>query len=203
MIMPAVIRLMPLAIFMALAACGGTGVGAPPPDPAEVAALAQTIRGLGPEVDPDEAGRAARIAHDHAHSLSVAYGVTDPPLIHNSKVNMGLRPRGLCHHWAEDMETRMRQENFRTLALHRAIANSENPLRIDHSTLIVSRRGDAMEQGVVLDPWRSGGDLFFARVAEDTDYRWQPRAQVFARKLAAAKGRQIPSAAPRKAMPPG
>ena len=63
---------------------------------------------------------------------------------------MGLKPRGLCWHWAEDIERRLRAEDFQTLDLHRAIANANN-IRIEHSTTIVSRRGDGMYDGLVLD----------------------------------------------------
>ena len=148
----------------------------------EVAALSRTIQALGPGIAPAEAAEAAELALSTSRALAVSYGVTDPPLIHNTKVNMGLRPRGLCYHWADDLEARLRQADFQTLELHRAIANADNPFRIQHSTVILSRRGDPMARGVVLDPWRGGGDLFWAPVGEDSSYAWVPRAEVFAAK---------------------
>lgn len=169
------LRLLPLLALAWLAACT-----APPPmgKPSEIAELAAAIRALGPDVSPEEASRAAHISYTHAFRLSREYGITDPPLIHNTKVNAGLRPRGLCWHWAEDMETRLAQEHFETLDLHRAIANSENPFRIEHSTVIVSARGDGMYDGIVLDPWRKGGRLTWAPTRQDTDYKWLPQRQV-------------------------
>lgn len=144
----------------------------------EESALAAAIKALGPEIDPIEADRAARIAFVHSGELALQYQITDPPLIHNTKVNMGLRPRGLCWHWAEDMEKRLKQEAFETLDLHRAIANSKNPFRIEHSTTIVSRKGDTMFDGIVLDPWRKGGRLTWIATRADTDYKWLPQRQV-------------------------
>lgn len=163
-----------LALF-ALVACA-----APPPaaGPGDIDALAREIRALSPNVSPAEADRAAHVAYEQAFRLSREYGITDPPLIHNTKVNMGLRPRGLCWHWAEDMENRLAAEQFETLALHRAIANSDNPLRIEHSTTIISARGDDMYDGVVLDPWRKGGRLTWVGTRADSDYRWLPRREV-------------------------
>ncbi|NVO54547.1 hypothetical protein HW561_01930 [Rhodobacteraceae bacterium B1Z28] len=155
------------------------GCATPPPsDGQDVQRLAAEIRNLGPDVDPSEADRAARIAYSYTAQLAQAYQITDPPLIHNAKVNKGLRPRGLCWHWAEDIERRLQQENFQTLTMHRAIANADNPFRIDHSTAIVSRRGDSMNDGVVLDPWRYGGVLFWSPLVEDTRYEWVPREVV-------------------------
>jgi len=142
------------------------------------------IAALGTEVDPEEAARAARIAYEYTAILKVQYQIVDPPLVHNTKVNMGIKPRGLCKDWADDLEARLKLENFKTLSLHRAIANSDSMFLIEHSTVIVSRRGDEMNQGIVLDPWRYGGTLFWASVLEDPKYKWIPRQQVFAMKRA-------------------
>ncbi len=171
------------AVVMAIGGCGRTVPDAPPSaDRAEVAALEQGLLALGPGVDPDEAARAARIAVEYSLQLARDYHVTDPPLIHNMKVNAGLRPRGLCYQWADDIEARLRQENFRTFVLHRAIANAHNPFLIDHSTTIISRRGETMFQGMILDPWRNGGRLFWSPTLADKRYNWVPRAEVFERK---------------------
>ena len=149
---------------------------------ADIAALRAQILALGPEVDAEEADRAARIAFSHTRDLAIAYQITDAPLVHNTKVNMGLKPRGLCWHWAEDMEARLDAEGFETLDMHRAIANADNSFRIDHSTAIISRKGDRFQQGIVLDPWRLGGILTFVPTLEDPDYQWEAQSVVHARK---------------------
>lgn len=181
-----------LALFAA-GGCATTVPGGPPPaDKHRIEALELGIRALGAEVDPEEAARAARIAFEYSRQLALEYRITDPPLIHNTKVNLGLRPRGLCYQWADDIEARLRQEDFRTLDLHRAIANADNPFLIDHSTTIISRRGGTLFQGVVLDPWRNGGDLHWSPTLADARYDWRPRAEVFGQK----RRRQLARAAP-------
>ena len=149
--------------------------------PDRVQDLAVALQRLDGGVDPQEAQRAAEIAITYPQALRQRYQVSDPPLIHNTKVNMGLRPRGLCWHWADDLEARLAQEGFETLDLHRAIANATT-LRIDHSTVVISAAGAAMEDGVVLDGWRAGGDLFWSPVQADPRYSWERRADVFARR---------------------
>ncbi len=151
----------------------------------DVAALTRAVIALGPQVDPEEAARLARISYYYALQLRQEYGVTDPPLIHNTKVNMGRRPRGLCYQWADDIEERLRRENFQTLDFHRAIANSDN-IRIEHSTPIVSAKGKGMYDGVVIDGWRNGGRLFWSPTLEDTRYHWIAREKVFERKFGPA-----------------
>ncbi|MBK1636393.1 hypothetical protein [Rhodovulum adriaticum] len=176
-----IVRVLTVVATLLLAGCV-TPPETPERAPDQVADLAAALRAMGPGVDQQEAARAAELAYSHTAVLAEEYQITDPPLVHNAKVNMGLRPRGLCWHWAEDMETRLKQEGFATLQVHRAIANSDNPFRIDHSTAILSRRGDPFDKGIVLDPWREGGRLFWAPVAEDTRYNWRARRIVMAEK---------------------
>ena len=170
------------ALASTLSACG-LPRGGPPPraNEAEIAALARAIAALSPSVSAEEAARAARVTYEETYRLALAYEITDPPLIHNSKVNAGLRSRGLCWHWAEDLQKRLSAENFATLDLHRAIANGDNRLIIDHSTLIVSAKGADMMDGIVLDPWRGAGVLFWSTVRDDPRYDWEPREEVLRR----------------------
>lgn len=164
-----------------LSACG--------PAPREVTRgdidmLALEIQQLGTEVDPGEAARAAQIAYQYSLQLAEDYNVTDNPIVHNAKVNNGLRDRGICVHWAEDIEARLNQEGFQTLEIHRAIAEGSD-FRIDHSAAVVSKKGDSFDQGIVLDPWRYGGLLFWSPTLEDDRYPWEPRLTVLERKYAA------------------
>lgn len=166
-------------VLLIIAACSNYGPVEVTPD--EVARLEAGLLALGPDVDPEEAARAARIAFEYTAILAREYEITDPPLIHNAKVNMGLRPRGLCWHWAEDMENRFLEEEFETLDVLRAIANSESDWLIDHSTALLAPKGGVLEDAMVLDPWRFGGRLYWGTVPEDTRYAWVPQEVVHAR----------------------
>ena len=183
-----ILRMIAALALVALAACGG-----PPPaaTPDEVMRLAAAIASLGPEVDREEARRAAEISYAHTHRLALEYEITDPPIVHNTKVNLGIKPRGLCWHWARDMEKRLAQERFTTLDLHRAVANADNAFQLEHSTAIVSARGAAYDAGIILDPWRKGGRLTWLPVRDDNAYQWEPRNEVVARKLEREHGQIV------------
>jgi len=150
-------------------------------EPSEIALLSQEIRELDASVDPNEAERAAYLAYTYTLQLREEYNVTTSPIIHNAKVNNGFRARGICVHWAEDIEARLNAEQFETLQVHRAIAEGSE-LRIDHSTAIISARGESMNDGIVLDGWRKAGYLFWSPTLEDTRYFWEPRQTVLERK---------------------
>lgn len=130
---------------------------------------------MSPDVDPAEAERAAALSYRYTYQLAQQYQITDPPLIHNAKVNAGRKPRGLCYHWATDMERLLNQEAFQTLEIQRAIANAGNPILIEHSSAVITARGAPMHSGVIIDPWRQGGTLFWSPVMQDGRYDWKER----------------------------
>ena len=167
------------ALLFVFAACSDYGPVKYAGD--EVAELEAGLLALGPDIDPEEAARAARIAFDYTDVLAKEYEIADAPLVHNTLVNLGIKPRGLCWHWAEDMEKRLAAENFQTLDVLRAIANAENEWLIDHSTALLAPKGAGLSDAIVLDPWRFGGRLFWGTVPEDTRYDWVPQDVVHAR----------------------
>jgi hypothetical protein len=158
----------------------------PTVEPGNVDALAQEIMLLGPDIDPDEAKRAAEISIYHSLKLAQDYNITDLPIIHNEKVHQGLRERGLCNHWAEDLSKRLNEENFQTLSIQRAIS-PPTAFRIIHHTAVISKPGDTIYDGIVIDPWRYGGTLFWSPTRADERYNWRPREEVLAELIQASE----------------
>ena len=132
--------------------------------------LPERLAALGPTVSQDEAQRAAACAYDSAQQLAREYRVVGPPLFHNFLVNLGLRKRGLCYHWAEDLAARPQSLKLTTLDLHWGIARAGS-LR-EHNSVIVTAKGQPFEEGIVLDGWRHSGRLYWAPVTSDR-YPWQ------------------------------
>ncbi|MDA7965989.1 hypothetical protein [Ruegeria sp.] len=143
----------------------------------DIDGLTNAIQALGPDVDPNEARRAAEISYSYSQQLAQEWNVTDPAIIHNAKVINGFREHGLCNDWAQAMTRRLRQEDFRTLQLHWA-TSPPTPFRIIHHSALISARGDGIEDGIILDPWRNSGRLHWAPTREDTRYNWRPRLEV-------------------------
>jgi hypothetical protein len=178
------IRLLPWLLCLLAGCATSTPVAdlAPIAEQDRTTELQLAIMALGNDIDRDEARLAASIAIEYPLELAQQYEITDPPLVHNTLVNLGVKSRGLCTDWAVDLLTRLRQERFRSLELHWGIANYENLFRLEHSTVIISARGDSLQQGLVLDPWRYGGLLYWAKTLEDSVYQWYPHAEIFALK---------------------
>ncbi|MEM0949217.1 MAG: hypothetical protein AAGK37_17600 [Pseudomonadota bacterium] len=158
------------------------GRGPAPGTEADIAGLSAALAALGSDVNPEEAARAARISYVHTYELAQLYEITDPALIHNHKVNTGTKPRGLCNDWAEDMEKRLVAEDFSSLQVQRAIGAV---IGIDHSTVIITRPGDSIYEGIVVDPWRRGGRLTWIETSQDTIWGWEPQFTVHDRRVRA------------------
>lgn len=150
--------------------CAGTAVRSSSPSASRLSQLAQDIEALGPAVDNDEARLAATEALQATGELARAYRMTRPAQLHNLLVNMGLRERGLCCHWAEDLVARMVDLELSSLEVHWVVASRGSLLR-EHSSVLLVPTGDSFEQGLVLDGWRDSGDLVWARPVEDR-YAW-------------------------------
>ena len=121
--------------------------------------------------DSDEARRIATAAVDTAWQLREPYGVKSRGWSHNFAVSFGFARRGLCYQWAEDLAYAMRDLHWRDYQLEWIIAHHGG--FNEHNALAVTRPGEPIETGIVLDAWRDGGCLFFAPVSEDTNWPWQ------------------------------
>jgi hypothetical protein len=139
---------------------------------ARIGALEGRLNALGPGIDRAEARRAARTAVMVSLHLADDYRVTSPARWHNLMIRMGFRDRGLCYHWTEDLMRHLLTLELKTLDLHWGVAHRGSDLR-EHNSVVVTAPGQPFRSGLVLDPWRDSGDLFWARVAEDS-YPWEP-----------------------------
>jgi hypothetical protein len=134
--------------------------------------LASALAELGPDVSPEEAGRLAEMAMNTSAELAVEYGAHRPAWLNNMLVNAGVRERGLCYHWATDLFARLQPDHYQTLELHSAVARIKTSR--EHNAIVVTARGQAFQDGIVLDPWRECGRLYWGNVAQDR-YPWVPR----------------------------
>ncbi len=178
-----IIFLLPLLAYLMQGCASSNPLELPPfVEQQRINELELAILALGDDIKPDEAHRAATIAIEYPLELAQEYEISDPPLVHNFLVNIGVKPRGLCVDWTYDLLSRLQQERFRSLGLHWGIANYDSAFRIEHSTAIISARGEPLSRGIVLDPWRHSGQLFWAKTLEDPKYQWKPQAEIHALK---------------------
>jgi len=176
-------RIMLLLIVVWLTACTGAHQGGqvatggdndgPPAYFEKVAALSNDLAALNGHANLTEAGELAETAIGYSYHLAGEYRVVRPAIFHNLLVRIGLKDRGLCYQWTEDLMNRLDLMQLNSFQLHWGVAYRGSELR-EHNTVVVTARGQPFEEGIVLDPWRNSGDLFWARVKND-HYPWQAR----------------------------
>ena len=84
--------------------------------------MSKALTALAPDIDPAEAQLLSAAAHTTARSLAREYHVVLNPEFQAFLVNVGLRKRGWCGHWARDIGARLKELKPRTLVLHWGVA---------------------------------------------------------------------------------
>jgi hypothetical protein len=146
----------------------------PPPATADQIKSLQTALGrLGPEVDERDAATVATLAYDYPRELARNYRLVRPPLWHNLLINFGLKRRGLCYQWAEDLGGKLKSVEPISLEFHWGVSRPGSFW--EHNTVVVTARHQAFNEGLVLDPWRRSGVLVWTAVTNDS-YVWHEGA---------------------------
>ena len=116
-----------------------------------------------------------QLSHDvfvKIQQLSKSFEMTSPPQYHNFLVNIGVKEKGLCYHWSDALYLHfMQSKNYPSFEFHLVGANI-GKYWTEHNSLVIVGKGKAIESGVIIDPWRNAGKLYFAKVKDDEDYRW-------------------------------
>ena len=126
---------------------------------------------LNQQANLHEARQVAETAITYSNQLAEEYRLVRPAVLHNVLIRVGLKDRGLCYHWTEDLLKQLQSLDLRTYQIHWGVAHRGSELR-EHNSVVITARGQAFEKGMVLDPWRNSGDLYWARIKNDR-YPWQ------------------------------
>ena len=135
--------------------------------------LTKMIVDLDRGINPQEADDLARSSIYYVQDLITEYRLVSPPLWQNALVNMGLKNRGLCYQWANDLYHYLKRKEYQTLTLHYVGANISTYK--EHNALSVSARGRDINGSILLDAWRNSGDLYYKKIEEDKKYKWSER----------------------------
>lgn len=139
----------------------------------KIASLQNDLAALNARADITEAGQVARTAIDYSYYLAEKYEVVRPAVFHNILVRVGLKDRGLCHHWTADLMIQLEQLELKSYQLYWGVAHRGSELR-EHNSVVIAARGQRFEEGIVLDPWRDSGQLHWTPVKSD-HYPWKQR----------------------------
>ncbi len=162
-----------LLISFLLAGCAVT-----PPLPSETSTvqLAKLLQSLDKSIPQDEAMHLSQDIFHETQKLTKEFELTSPPLFHNTLVNVGIREKGLCYDWSDALYAYFLQKQYPYFEFHLVGANIGEYF-LEHNALVVVAKNGSIKDGILIDPWRDSGKLYFSRVGEDKKYQWKHREE--------------------------
>lgn len=139
-------------------------------EPSKVQTLTQELINLGLHVNPQEARMFAYEAILYPQILAEKYGLVYPPTFHNLLINTGLKERGLCYEWSEDMMAHLKAQQYESFDLRWGVANRGD--LDEHNSVVVVAKGAPFWSGLLIDPWRNSGELYWSKLGDDPEYKW-------------------------------
>lgn len=136
----------------------------------KIYALSQALQQLDRNVNKDEAHYIATVAYEYPLELANKYELVSPPLWHNTLINMNLKERGFCYHFAQDLLKELKKREFKTLNLKWATHKKNNYW--EHNSVLITAKKQSYQRGIILDPWRDSGKLYWNYLHKDTQYDW-------------------------------
>ena len=152
----------------------GCVVTVPPMSQNKVKELALLLQSLDRTITHQEAMRLSKDIFHHTQKLTEEFELTSPPQFHNFLVTIGVREKGLCYHWSDALYTYLTRKPYPAFEFHLVGANIGEYF-YEHNALVVTAKGGDIKKGIIIDPWRDSGSVYYAEIEKDTAYRWVHR----------------------------
>ena len=137
-------------------------------DSAKAEALANQLAALSPRVNPEEAKLLAQCAYGTVSKLRREYQMFGTPIFNNFLIYHGLRKRGYCYQWSEDLLIALDKLKPTSLELH--WGEYDPRTWRENNCIVVTAKGQPFRSGIMLECWRHLGHLYFGPVASDYEH---------------------------------
>ncbi|HZR06502.1 MAG TPA: hypothetical protein VFA61_11810 [Candidatus Udaeobacter sp.] len=127
--------------------------------------LANDLASLSSRVNREEAKLLADCAFATVTKLRREYRMFGTPIFNNFLIYHGLRKRGYCYQWSEDLLTALDALRLQSLELH--WGEYDPGTWRENNCIVVTAKGQPFKQGIMLECWRHLGHLYFGPVASD------------------------------------
>ena len=149
-------------------------VTAPSVPQTKVTELSLILQSLDSSIPKSEAMQLSKDIFHKTRQLTEEFELTSPPVFHNFLVTVGVREKGLCYHWSDALYIYLSGKSYDSFEFHLVGANIGEYF-YEHNALVVVAKGGKVEEGIIIDPWRDSGELYFSEVKDDSEYRWRHR----------------------------
>ncbi|WP_321471037.1 hypothetical protein [Halarcobacter sp.] len=135
--------------------------------------LTTQINSLNDYIDEEEAYSLAYNAVTYSKYLAQKYEVVKPALFHNLLINLDIRDRGLCYHYANDLLKYLNKKKYKTFKLIKIVSSPGQ--YFEHTSIAVTTHRNKFNESIILDAWRDSGKLYFSKIKDDKKYDWEIR----------------------------
>ena len=140
----------------------------PKNDSSKAEALADQLAALSPRVNRDEATLLAQCAYATVSKLRRQYRMFGTPIFNNFLLYHGLRKRGYCYQWSEDLLVALDKLRLTSLELH--WGEYDPRTWRENNCIVVTAKGQPFQRGIMLECWRHLGHLYCGPVASDYEH---------------------------------
>ena len=130
--------------------------------------LAGDLASLSPRVNREEANLLADCAFATVSKLRREYRMFGTPIFNNFLIYHGLRKRGYCYQWSEDLLIALDALRLKSLELH--WGEYDPGTWRENNCIVVTAKGQPFERGIMLECWRHLGHLYFGPVVSDYEH---------------------------------
>ena len=152
----------------------GCAVNAPSISQSKRDALSHLLASLDSDIPQSEAEQLSKDIFYKTEQLTEEFKMASPPQFHNFLVTVGIREKGLCYHWSDALYLYLLAKKYDAFEFHLMGANIGEYF-YEHNALVVVAKGGKIEEGVIIDPWRDSGELYFSKLKDDSEYLWKHR----------------------------
>jgi hypothetical protein len=143
-------------------------------DVAKAEKLADDLASLSPRVNREEATLLAQCAFATVSKLRREYRMFGTPIFNNFLIYHGLRKRGYCYQWSEDLLIAIDALRLKSLEVH--WGEYDPGTWRENNCIVVTAKGQPFNRGIMLECWRHLGHLYFGLVASDYEHYAENRA---------------------------
>ena len=137
----------------------------------DVQKLYKEISSLSNTISKDEALDIALFSTSYTKQLANSYDLIGTPKFQNFLINIGLKKKGYCYNYADDLAKALYQRGYKTVSIYRAAHKIHT--YFEHNCVVITPK-ERNDIGVILDGWRNAGKLYFDYIDRDRkNYDWK------------------------------
>ena len=137
----------------------------------DVQKLSKEIASLSPTIDKDEALDIALFSTSYTKKLANSYDLVGFPKFQNFLINIGVKKKGYCYNYANDLAAALLHRGYKSVSIYRAA--HKRFTYFEHNCVVITPK-ERNDIGVILDGWRNSGKLYFDYMKDDKkNYNWK------------------------------